>query len=117
MPVHFLYRNVLDTVVIMEEGNPPLPRCTRCDMLFPRRALNGRHPATDQCARGEEQNRRRLAEAVLRESSDRAFEAYGEPLENVTAFRYLVWVLTAGYDDWLTVVGNIGKAIECWGRL
>ena len=58
-----------------------------------------------------EQNRRRIAEAELRESSDKAFEAYGEPLENVTAFRYLVWVLTAGYDDWLTVVGNIGKAI------
>ena len=33
------------------------------------------------------------------ESSERAFEAYEEPLENVTAFRYLGWVLTAGDDD------------------
>ena len=36
-----------------------------------------------QCARGAEQKRRRLAEAELRETLERAFEAYGEPLENV----------------------------------
>ena len=35
MRVHFLYRHVLDTVVIMEEGNLPHPRCARCDMLVP----------------------------------------------------------------------------------
>ena len=34
------------------------------------------------------------------ESSERAFQAYGEPLENVTAFKYLVRVITAGDDDW-----------------
>ena len=52
MQMHFLHRHVLDTVVILEEGNLPRPRCTRCDMMFPRQALNGRHPATAQCARG-----------------------------------------------------------------
>ena len=46
MQVHFLYRQVLDTVVILEEGTPPHPRCTRCDMLVPWRELNGRYPAT-----------------------------------------------------------------------
>ena len=40
---------------------------------------------------------------------ERAFEAYGEPLENVTTFRYLGRVLTAGENDWLEVVGNLGK--------
>ena len=99
MRVHFLHRHVLDTVVILEEGNLPLPWCTRCDMMVPRRALNGRHPSTAQCARGAERKRRRLAGAELRESSDRAFEEYGEPLENVTVFRYLGQVLTAGDDD------------------
>ena len=87
MRVHFLHRHVLDTVVIMEEGNLHHPWCTRCDMLVPRWALNIRHPATSQCARGGEQNRWRLAEAELRESLERSFEAYGEPLDNVTAFR------------------------------
>ena len=68
-------------------------------MLVPWRALNNRHPATFQCARGAKQNRRQLAEAEVRERSKRAFEAYGEPLETVTAFMYLGQLLTAGDDD------------------
>ena len=44
-------------------GKPPHPRCTLCDMMVPRRALNGRHLATAHCTRGEERKRRRLAEA------------------------------------------------------
>ena len=86
-------------------------------MLFPWWELNGRHSATAQCAMGADRKRRRLVEADLREISERAFEAYGEPLENVTAFRYLGWVLTAGDDDWLAVVGNLWKARKSWGRL
>ena len=115
--VHFLHRHVLDTVVILEEGNLPHPRCPRCDILVPQRALNGRHPATAQCARGDERKRRRLAEAETRESSEQAFEAYGEPIHNVLEFRYLGMVLTAGDDEWLAVVGNLGKARNSWGRL
>ena len=80
MRVHFLHRYVLDTVVILEEGNLPHLQCAQCDMLVPRRALNGRHPATSQCVRGAEQKRQRLAEAETRESLERSFEAYGEPL-------------------------------------
>ena len=48
---------------------------------------------------------------------ERAFEAYGETLENVTVFRYLGQVLTAGDDYWLAVVGNLGKARKSWVRL
>ena len=33
------------------------------------------------------------------------------------AFKYLGRVLTAGKDDWLAVVGNLGKARRSWGRL
>ena len=43
MWVHFVHRNVQDTVVMMEEGNLPHPRCPQCDMQVPRKALNGRH--------------------------------------------------------------------------
>ena len=42
---------------------------------------------------------RRLVEAELRDITERDFEAYGEPLENVTAFKYLGLVMTAGDDD------------------
>ena len=115
--VHFVHRHVLDTVMILEEGNFPHPWCARCDMLVPRRALNGRHPGTAQCKKGAERKRRRLAEAETQESAERAFEAYGEPIKNVTEFKYLGRVLTAGDDDWLAVVGNLGKARRIGGRL
>ena len=87
MRVHFVHLHVLDAVVILEEGNFPHPRCAQCDMLVPRRALNGRHPGTAQCKKGVERNRRRLAEAEMQESAERAFEAYGKPINNVTEFK------------------------------
>ena len=62
-----------------------------------------------QCAKGAEQKRRWFVEAETRESLERAFEAYGEPIQNVLTFRYLGRVLTTGDDDWLVVVGNLGK--------
>ena len=86
-------------------------------MLIPRRALTGRHPATAQCDRGAERKRRRLAEAETRESLEQAFEVYGELIQNVSEFRYLGRVLKIGDDDWLEVVGNLGKAQKSWGRL
>ena len=82
-----------------DEGTPPHPRCAQCNILVPWRALNGRHPATFQCARGADRKRQQIAEAETRESSERAFEAYGEPLEKVKTFRYLGRVLTAGDND------------------
>ena len=99
MRVHFLHRHVWEPVVISEEGNLPHPRCPQYNMLFPYFALNERHPATAQCAREAERKRRRLAEEESRESSERTFQAYGEPLENVAAFRYLVRVTMSGDDE------------------
>ena len=94
-----MHWHVLDTVVILEEGNLHHTRCARCDMMVPLRSLNGRHPAMAQCARGVERKRQRLADADTRESAERTFEAYGEPIQNVSAFRYLGKVMTAGDDD------------------
>ena len=53
----------------------------------------------------------------MRESLERAFEVYGEPINNVSDFKYLGRVLTAGDDNWLATVGNLGKARKSWGRL
>ena len=117
MRVHFLHRNFLDTVVILEEGNLPHPQCPRCNILDPWRTLNGRHLATAQCTRGAERKRRRLGEEELRESFERAFQAYGAPLENVTEFKYLGRVITPGDDDWPAVAGNLQKARKSWGSM
>ena len=37
-------------------------------------------------------------------------------MENVTEFKYLERVMTAGVDDWSTVVGNLKRARESWGE-
>ena len=117
MRVHFLQLHVRDTMVILEERKLPHPRCPQCNMLIPWSELNGRHIATEQCARGADCKRKRLADEELREILERAFQAYGEPLENVSAFRYLGRVMTAGDDDWHVVVRNLQRAINSWGQL
>ena len=97
-------------MVILEEVNFPHPRCPRCNLQVPRKALNGHHLGTAQCKMGEEQKRRRLAEKETRENSERAFHAYGKPMEAVSGFRYPGWLLTATDDDWPAVAGNTRKA-------
>ena len=67
--------------------------------------------------RGAEQKRRWMSEAELRDSTERALEAYGKPLETVTIFKYLGRFMTAGDDDWPAVAGNLVKARKIWGRL
>ena len=46
----------------------------------------------------------------MRENSERAFEAYEDPIESVTGFKYMGRILTEMDDDWPAVVRNLGKA-------
>ena len=69
------------------------------------------------CRSGAERKRRRLAETEIRESTDMAFEVYGEQLNKVPSFKYLGRILTVGDDDWTAVAGNLGKARKSWGQL
>ena len=62
MRIDFCNRHVRDIVIILEEGNLPHPRCSRCDMLVLWRTLNGKHHNTAMCRIGAERKRRRLAE-------------------------------------------------------
>ena len=77
--VHFFHITVRDTVVILEQGNLPHPRCPHCDTLVPRKDLNGHHTTTTQYAKGEERKRRWLAGDEMRDSAMRDFQAYGRP--------------------------------------
>ena len=86
-------------------------------MLLPWLTMNRRHSATAHFAIGVDQKRRRLAEEELRETTERALEAYVSPLENVTAFKYMEQVMTAGDDDWPEVMGNLQRERKSWGRL
>ena len=58
-----------------------------------------------------------LAEEGLRESTERTFEAYGAPFENLTAFKYLGQVMTEVDDDLPAVLGSLHRARKSWGRL
>ena len=110
MRVHFMHRHIHNTVVMLEEGNLPPPRCPRCDLQVFRKALNGRHLGTLQYQKGVERKRRRLTETETRKNTERAFQAYGKPMAAVSEFRYLGRLLTATDDDWPEVAENIQKA-------
>ena len=110
MRVHFVHRHVHGTMVMLEEGNLPLPRCPQCDLQVTRKVLNGRHLGTLQCKKGAERKRQRLAETETQENAERAFHAYEKPMEAVSEFCYLGRLLTATDDDWPAVAGNIQKA-------
>ena len=58
-----------------------------------------------------------MAEAELRDSTKRTFEAYRNPIETVTTFKYLGRVMTVEDDDWPAVAGNLLMAQKSWGRL
>ena len=64
MRVHFVYRHVHNTVVILEEGNLPLPRFPRCDLQVVRKALNRRHLDTWRSHRGH-RGRGRLPFSII----------------------------------------------------
>ena len=100
-------------------GNPPPPKVPpmrRAGELFYNEQKAPCHWTMCQGS-GAERERRRLAEEELRESTERAFRSYGEPLEHVTAFRYLGRVMTAVDDYWTTVVGKLQRERKSWGRL
>ena len=99
MRVHFVNRHIHDIVVMLEEGNLPLTRCPQCDLQVTRKALNGRHLGTLQFNKGAKRKQRRLTETETRENAERAFPAYGKPMEAVSEFHYLGRLLTATDDD------------------
>ena len=43
--VHFDHHHVRYTIMIVEEGNGPYPRCTKCGMFMSHKAINGWHLA------------------------------------------------------------------------
>ena len=86
-------------------------------MFVPWLALNGRHKSTEMCRSRADRKQRRLAKAEVRDSTEMAFEVYGQHIQSVPRFKYLGRVLTEGDDDWPAVAGNLRKARKSWGRL
>ena len=64
--IHFVHRQVWDTLVILKEGNHPHPQCLDCDIFVPWVAFNRYHLTTYLCERGAEQRYRKLTEYEAR---------------------------------------------------
>ena len=97
--VNLFHRHVRDTILILEEGNLPHPRCPHCGIQLTWEALNGRHTTTAQCAKGAEMKRRRLGVEEMRDSMATAFQAYSRPLESVIYFKFLGRIMMDLDDD------------------
>ena len=115
--VHFVRRNMWDTIRVLEEGNRPHPCCPRCDMFLPWWYMNGIHPSVVMCARGAESKIRRLVEEETHMGAVTAFQDYGRPLASVSEFKYVGRVLTASDDYWPSAVANLRKACQKWDQV
>ena len=115
--VKFMHLHVRDTVVILDKGNLPHPWCPQCNILVSWYALNRRHLVTAQWDRGVERKIRRLAEEELQEILERAFQACGTPLDNVTEFKDMGRVRESVDEDWPAVSGIIHKEKKSWWRM
>ena len=85
--VHFAHQHARDTIVILEEGNRPYPRCPQYDIFFSHKDLTIRHRITAFYRRGAERKRRRLVEEEARAGDETEITAYGIPLAPVTPFK------------------------------
>ena len=98
--VHFAHRHVWDTIVTLEEGSFPYPRCPKYNMFVTQKALNVWNLTNVLCRRGMERKWHCLAEEEAREGKERALTAYGFILSQVTSFKYLERVLAAEENAW-----------------
>ena len=117
MRKHFLVRHHWDLVRIPEEGGAPLPQCEKCGLQLPWTALNGVHPGSASCRKGEERKRQRKAIETLRRSNNVRFTAGDATLETVQEFRYLGRVLTKMDNDLPAATRQLQKARVRWARL
>ena len=115
--IHFVYRLVRDTIIILEEVNRPHPHFPDWFMFVPWSELNKLHPNTALCARGAERNRRRLTDEEAQAGDETYFQAYSQLLATVTSFLCLLQILMSTYNNWLEVVYNLGKSRQIWARL
>ena len=82
------------TIVILDEGNQPYPRCPQCDMFVSHKYLNGWQTTTDFCQQGAERKPHLLAEQEAREGAETEFTVCGTSLYPVTSFKYIRQILT-----------------------
>jgi len=114
---HFAHRHFHDSLVILEEGSRPLPKCELCGMHVPRMALAAGHHRSQLCRDGAQRVRQRNAAEDARLAREVVFSIHGEPLESVSVFTYLGRPLSSTDDDWPAIYKNISTARKRWARI
>ena len=79
-----MYCHMRYTIVVPEEGNRLLPQFPQCDMFVPWEALDGRHPATEMCDKGNDKKCGWWVEEEAHTGASSAFQDYRWPLEAVS---------------------------------
>jgi hypothetical protein len=117
LPAHFIYCHAAhDTIVILDKGSCPHPRCHSSDMFVPRPGVYTIHVRTPAaiCRNGVDCKRQRLALERTPSASESMFTAYGVPVKVVQEFKYLGSLLSRNDDDWLAVHRNLSKDSKSW---
>ena len=77
-------------------------------------ALNGCHPTTALCRRGEYRNLWRLVMEDLWSGAEIYFKAYVYLLTMALSFKYLMREISASDNDWLLVISNLCNSRKKW---
>ena len=97
-----------------------LPRCDLCVMHMPVGRII-RHRKTSRCKKNTHMRWRRRYVAIAARCSEATFSLTGEKevecIEAVDVFKYLGRLLERSEDYWPTVLHNIRKSHQVWGRL
>ena len=95
--VNFSHQHSQDSIVILEEGNQPHPRCLQFEIFFPQEALNW--VTSDMCWHGSKKEQRIMVVAEVEKCMGGGFSAYGKLLMEVPPFKYLGRILLSSNDD------------------
>ena len=113
---HFRSRHVKDTIIILEEGAIPLPKCPKCGIF--QKDVGSKHQQSASCKqftiRLDNMNAQIENERL---AQDTIFTVFGEKIETVTEFKYLGRIVTDTDDDIPTVINNLNKAGNAWGQI
>jgi len=115
MRKHFRALHIKDTVVILGEGNSPLPRCGECELF--QKNVGKTHTESDECKQHAQVRKNRILSKIQRAAKRITFYVDGVPIKTVREFKYLGRVLSDDDKDQPAVTRNMQRAQSSWFML
>ena len=88
----------------------------KCDIFVPRQSLNGLHPNTEICRRGEERKCCQLVSEKARAGDNMALTAYRHPFILVSSFKDLGRLMSTSDKKWPIAIANLRNVQKKWCR-